>query len=408
MMKPFTNTRSGLAAVLAILAAAGCAPVDGPKSASVSSSEQQRSGALALFPVLDAEAKPEENVVISPASIDLAFGLLHAGARGDTRQQIEDILPPPADPLGFESDERDVRVNLSNALFLDRDFRFRDSYLRETRRTYEAEAETVDFADKQASADTINAWANEATEGLIPEVIAPSGIEDTMIAVLANALYFEGLWRTKLMSQQELPFLFGNGEEKPFTFVGETFDTLYTKSSGWEAIRLPYRNPRYAMDIMIPEDREIMPAAPSLEFIERMKLRLDDEDPELVRVQIPQFETDYSQSLVASLQKLGLTLPFSEVEADLSGIAEPGQRPISVSEVKHVTKLQVYDEGTKAAAVTTISIVVSGARLLPKEPILFRADRPFIVVLRDLERDAVLFIGRIADPQPFDPQVIEP
>ncbi|MBY6127732.1 serpin family protein [Qipengyuania aquimaris] len=408
MMKPFTNTRSGLAAVLAILAAAGYAPVDRPEGASVSSSEQQRSGALALFPVLDAEAKPEENVVISPASIDLAFGLLHAGARSDTRQQIEDILPPPADPLGFESDERDVRVNISNALFLDRDFRFRDSYLRETKRTYEAEAETVDFTDRQASADRINAWANEATEGLIPEVIAPSGIEDTMVALLANALCFEGLWRTKLTSQQELPFLFGSGDEKPFTFVGETFDTLYTKSSGWEAIRLPYRNPRYAMDIMIPEDREIMSAAPSLEFIERMKLRLDDEDPELVRVQIPQFETDYSQSLVASLQKLGLTLPFNEVEADLSGIAEPGQRPISVSEVKHVTKLQVYDEGTKAAAVTTISIVLSGGRLLPKEPILFRADRPFIVVLRDLERDAVLFIGRIADPQPFEPEVIEP
>lgn len=138
-----------------------------------------------------------------------------------------------------------------------------------------------------------------------------------------------------------------------------------------------------------------------------MKRELDSDETEVVQVEIPQFETDFSISLNETLVALGLTLPFDEVNGDLSGMAEPGQRPIVVSDVRHVTKLQVYDEGTKAAAVTTISIVVTGARILPKEPIPFRADRPFIVVLRDLDRDAILFIGRISDPQPFDPAVAE-
>lgn len=405
-MKKSSALRAGLLVALVCLAAPACTQVERPNSGS--QTERQRSGALELFPVLDAAAKPRDNVVISPASIDLAFGLLHLGAQGDTREQIEAILPPPADPLGFESDERDVRVTISNALFLDRDFRFRDSYLVGTRNIYEAEAQTVDYSDEEASADTINAWAKEATEGLIPRVISPLSIDDSMIAVLANALYFEGLWRTKLMSSEELPFLFGSGEEKPFTFVGETLDMPYTRYRGWEAIRLPYRNPRYAMDFLIPEDRKIMEAAPSLEFIERMKQSLDGDETEPVRVEIPQFETDYGESLVEPLKALGLTMPFDPLNADLGGIAEPGQRRIVVDAVQHITKLQVYDEGTKAAAVTTMSIVTTSARRLPREPILFRADRPFIVVLRDLERDAVLFIGRIADPQPFDPEVVEP
>ena len=364
-------------------------------------------GALALFPILDAGAEKSENVVISPASIDLAFGLLHAGARGGTQAQLETLLPPPENPLGFESDNDDVRVTISNALFLDDRYRFRDSYVSQVRKTYEAEAIPTDFTDKTGAAGTINRWADKATEGLIPEVITPGAIQADMVAVLANALYFDGLWETKLMSSRQHPFLFGNGTEKAFTFVGETFDTPYAKVDGWEAIRLPYRSDRYAMDIIMPGEREIMAKAPPLEFIERMKRELDGDETEFVQVEIPQFETDFSISLNETLVALGLTLPFDEVNGDLTGMAEPGQRPIVVSDVRHVTKLQVYDEGTKAAAVTTISIVVTGARILPKEPIPFRADRPFIAVLRDLDRDAVLFIGRISDPQPFDPAVAE-
>ncbi|MBX7532576.1 serpin family protein [Qipengyuania sp. 1XM1-15A] len=404
---PLIRNASHLFLAAAGLTLAACsAQTEGPQSAGPSGTGGG-GGALALFPILDAEAEPDENVVISPVSIDLAFGLLHAGARGETRTQLEQYLPPLADPMGYETDKDDVKVAISNALFLDDRFRFRDSYVSQLRREYEAKAIATDFTDKQGAADTINSWADDATEGLIPEVIPPAAITPDMIAVLANALYFDGLWETKLMSSSQHPFLFGSGREAPFTFVGETFETPYARVKGWKSVRLPYRNDRYAMDILMPSDREIMAAAPPLELIERLKQELDGDETELVRVEIPQFETDFAISLNDTLMSLGVTLPFDEVRVDLSGLAEPGQRPIVVSDVRHVTKLQVYDEGTKAAAVTTISIVLTGGRVLPKDPILFRADRPFIAVLRDLERDAVLFIGRISDPQPFDPEVAE-
>ena len=395
-------------ALVALMAGCTTPPEDNSGAEEPAAVTEQRDGAMALLPVLDAEAGPEENVVFSPASINLAFGLLYEGSGGDTRAQIGRILPPPADPLGYASDEKDVEVSVANALFLDRDFRFRDSYVSRTRRAYDAAAIAVDYSDAVASAKTINDWADKATRGLIPNVISPPAIDESMIAVLANALYFEGLWKTKLLYRKQHPFLFGNGAEEPFTFVGQTFDVAYASRGDWEAIRLPYRNERYAMDIVMPRNREVMERAASAQLLESFAGDLSKAKPDLVEVEIPQFETDYSQSLVAPLKAIGLTLPFAKGEADFSAMVEPGQPPVVVSDVRHLTKLQVYDEGTKAAAVTTISIITTSARILPKEPRRFRADRPFMIVLRDLEQGAILFVGRIADPQPFEPEVEEP
>ena len=398
-------SRPLLAASAALLASCTSLPSgDGSVGAPIERGDGP--GAMALFPALEAKAKRDENVFISPLSIELAFGLLHVGARGETRAQVEQFLPLPADPLGFEVDGDDVTVAVSNALFLDDDFRFRPEYLRETKRVYEAQAIAVDFAQKQRSADTINAWAKEATRGMIPQVISPPAITNDMIALLANALYFEALWQTKLDRSSNHPFLFGDGSRKPFKFVGESFETPYAKLGDWAAVRLPYRGGRFVMDIVMPDEQQVMTQAPSLEFIAQTKTALDAADARLVKVEVPQFEIDFGQSLKQPLIDLGLTLPFG-ASADLTGIAEPGQRPIMVSDVQHITKLQVYDEGTKAAAITTIGIVVTGARIEPEGAIPFRADRPFIVVIRDLERDAVLFIGRISDPQPIEPEVDE-
>lgn len=396
----------------AAVALAGCATVPPATDADYGDydppAKSDGAGAIGLFPILDENAGREANVVLSPVSIDLAFGLLHEGARGETKAQIERLIPPPSDPMGFESNTDYVELAISNALFLDREFRFRKEYVAETRKKYEAEAITVDFSAKQAASDTINGWADKATEGLIQQVISPEAIDLSTIAILANALYFEGLWETKLGETSQHPFLFGTGSEKPFKFVGETFETPHAKGDGWEAVRLPYRNERYAMDIIMPARREVMAAAPSLTRIEQLKLALDESEGRLVQVEIPQFETDFAEGIKRPLIGLGLTLPFDPVNADLFGMVEPGQKPVSVSEVRHVTKLQVYDEGTKAAAVTTISIVVTGGRLVRGNPIQFRADRPFVIVLRDLQRDVILFIGRIADPQPFEPTRTDP
>lgn len=393
--------------LLATLALAACSTPSKEDSALGMTTTTGASGAMALFPILDAEAGPGENIVYSPASVDQAFGLLHIAARGDTSAELERILPAPRSAKFLQSNEKDVEVRLANALFLSDAFEINRSFVETAERRYDATTQSVDFRQAQQTAETINDWADEATDGLIPEVMTPDAIKPEMIAVLANALYFDGKWQTKLKSQQQKPFLFGDRRDEDFQFVGEILSLPLVREGDWTAVRLPYRNERYVMDVIMPQTRKIMDEAPSPAVISRVADALADADEVMVDFLIPQFEVDYSAGLIPTLKALGLTAPFTDGVADLSGIAASGQRNIVVSDVRHVTKLQVFDEGTRAAAVTTISIILTAGRTFEKKPETFHADRPFMIVIRDLEADAILFVGRISDPQPFEPVVEE-
>jgi serine protease inhibitor len=127
----------------------------------------------------------------------------------------------------------------------------------------------------------------------------------------------------------------------------------------------------------------------------------------LVALELPRFEIDYDIGLIEPLQALGLTLPFDTDRADLSAMAEPGQKPLYVKDATHITKLQVFEDGTKAAAVTTLRIVPTASRLAREDPIPFVVDRPFVVIIRDLQSRQILFLGRISTPQPFTPEAPE-
>lgn len=360
-------------------------------------------GAMALLPVLDAEVGAAENLFYSPASIEQAFGVLELGAAGETRSQLRSVLPPPRDAKGLAGKGDGVEVRLANALWLSDKWRFNPQFVAQAADRYGATAEALDFSQQDASAARINAWADGATQGLIPKVVGPDAIDPDGAAFITNALYFDGLWQTPFDGREQAPFLFGNGQNRPFTLMRETITAPLVKRGEWSAVRLAYQNPRYAMDVIMPTDRVVMRRAPAVDEISAIASDLGKAAPSRVLMRLPQFEVDYDAGLVPPLQAIGLTLPFDAAAADLSGIAQPGQRRVVVDAVRHIAKLQVFDIGTRAAAVTVMRIVPTAARIEPTAPVPFTADRPFVVVIRDLERGEVLFVGRIADPQPFEP-----
>lgn len=355
--------------------------------------------------MLDEDAGPEENVFFSPLSVDYAFSIVALGARGETAQQLSTILPPPAAPDVYKYNANGVELRLASRLWVERQFNPARSFSEAAAARYEAGIERIDKSKPDESAATINRWANEKTNGLIPRVVSEDEIQQMLAMIITNAIYFDGDWARRFGGSAMEPFLFGDGTRKPFKLMSERMELATVDRGDWRGVRLPYRDPRYAMDVIMPERRRIMASAPSLEVIETFAERLDKAKPQLVDVKLPQFEIDTDFDLVMPLQRLGLTLPFDPGRADLSGMVENGQGGLYVGGAKQLAKLQVFDTGTRAAAVTVVSIMITSARPPDtRRAVEFTVDRPFIVVLRDLKNDAILFLGRIADPKEFEPE----
>lgn len=392
MFKPLT---AGLAPLM--LAACATAPVatSAPPPAAAPSGD----GAMALFAVLDREAGPARNVVYSPASVEQAFGLLQLGAGGGTREQLEQMLPAPVDAASLENAGPAVRVKVANALWLSKDFQFRDSFLADTRTRYDAVAERIDVAQPDATAKRINAWADKATEHLIPSIVEPQAITPDLLAMLTNALFFEGKWQEYFRDEASRPFLYGDGHEEPFDLMQDRAARRTVDSGGWRALRLPYADTRYVMDVIMPAERKAMAQAPSLDRIAALGKALDGAHEQQVNIRLPRFEISYEAGLIPGLKAIGLTLPFCDSCADFAPMLAPGQPPVVVGDVRHMARLQVFDEGTRAAAVTAISIVVTSAPIQPPKVIDFTVDRPFIAVIRDRTLGKVLFVARVAAPQ---------
>lgn len=410
-------------AIIALTASlAGCATPRTAAEARFPSSEPvqsalDRSG-YRLFEVQRDQAGAEVNTFVSPLSIQQAMGLVHAGTRGATAGEIETAFGLPAGAAadaalsaqraGVTDGTGAVTVNLANALWLSKDVTFQPDFLAAARETYAATAERLDFAGApQGSADAINGWAARETKGLIRSVVSPDGFNDATVAVLTNAVFFEGQWATKFEQAYPQPFLFGDGHEAPFPLMSETAAWSYAEAAGWKAVRLPYKadaagvqTPRFVMDVFIPAKRQAGAMLGAGTYA-ALTASLNKSPPGLVSVTLPRFEIGWKQVVNQTLMNIGIKAAFQPGVGDFSAMVQPGGKRMAISKVNHASKLQVFETGTRAAAVTAVEIITTAARINPVKPKLFRADQPFHLVIRDLGSNTVLFAGRIAKPDVY-------
>ena len=396
-------------------ALSACSPIatDAPPDAPPAPSQTGGYAAgdpLALWPLLEGAAAVRENIVYSPVSITQAVGLVHLGARGETARQIEAFLGTGTATDRTLAEERralvpsarsPVRVSIANALFLSTKFRFRASYLQGAKSFYDATATTVDFMDRPvAAAATINRWAKDATEGLIPQVTDAAAIQRDAAAYLANATFFEGGWQDRFTKTDQSKFLFGDGTERDFMLMSGAGRFATVSQGEWKAVRLPYGDPRFVMDVMLPAARRADLPAISPGQIASLSKSLGQAEKQALRPIMPKFQASMKRDLIPPLRKAGLTSPFDQDRADLSGMIEDGQPWLYIDEAYQVAKLEVFEAGTRAAAVTVmVPVPVSAPPPFTGQD--FRVDHPFLFAIRDLETGAILFFGRIAAPEPF-------
>ena len=356
--------------------------------------------AFNLYRSLNSES-PETNIFISPISASTAIALLNAGAEGTTSEEICSML-------GFEgqsSKEIDnfykslngkisaadpsSRFESANSIWVSKDIHLKGNYVSRARKFYDAKVSGVDFSS-YSSVDAINRWCSDKTEGKIHKIIREP--DPNLKLMLVNALYFKAAWNfSRFPIVKDETFRRVGGAESPQKMMYKDGKFFYAKDDIFSIIEIPYGNGTFAMYILLPEDESEEGFRSAVEAVtaDRWDSLTGMMNKKEVHLAIPKFKIEYEALMNDALMSLGMMTAFTPA-ADLSGISSA---PLMVSFVKQKACLDVNEEGTEAAAVTSIGIKLTSMRQ-EEEPVIFRADRPFIFTICDRSTGAVLFIGQ--------------
>lgn len=367
---------------------------------------------LLIHDALMRTAEAGDNVFISPLSISLALSMAYNGAAGDTATAMADTLQLSdleIDAINeanrallqaYSADSADmplgVRLHIANSLWHRQGFPLRSEFLQRNATFYDATAEQLDFAAPE-SVDVINEWVSRRTEGLIDNLV--DRLEDDLVLLLINTVYFKGEWTVPFDAAftREGPFRLASGEERmvPFMYHDGRFD--HYANADFQAVRLPYGDDeRLAMYVFLPAETTDLHA-----FAEQLSYTNWNEwlagfTRKLGEVTLPRINVEYKTSLNDVLHSLGMGVAFDRMRADFSNIVpKDSAAPLSISDVVHQSVLKVDEEGTEAAAATSVGVRVTS---MPMYEFRFTADRPFFVAIRDDATGSLLFVGSIADP----------
>ena len=360
------------------------------------------------FNLLKVLFEKDQNVVISPLSISLAFSMVYNGADKETKKQMAEVMfidNINEDELnrenfqlmqGLEDKDPKVEISIANSIWARKEVNFNQSFLDLNNLYYRAETSTLDFSSPLA-ADTINEWVSASTKEKITSIV-DSPIDPLTVMFLINAVYFKGTWTFEFdkSKTEEKDFYVGSFESVRTDFMKQERDNfLYLENDDFQAVNMPYgESEKLSMYVFLPK-------TDLASFFANLSLNNWDEwiksfGEKEGTVELPKFKVEYETSLVSPFEYLGMTKAFSPMEADFSGIRS--QRDIYISDAKHKTFIEVNEEGTEAAAVTSIEMVISALPSEEERPFYMVVDRPFFFAISDSDSGQILFSGFIYDP----------
>jgi serpin B len=353
------------------------------------------------------QIQPGTNVFISPFSVSTVLQMVANGAAGDTKTEMQRVLkttglPPEAlnaaskDLNQSLNSQTNVILNLANAIWYKNEFHLKPEFVSVNKNFFLAKLAGVDFG-KPESAQTINDWAETSTHGKIKQVVQWPFDPLTRV-ILANAIYFKGKWDRQFDKQSTKDRAFnmlpGGRMPKQVPTMWQNGRFNYQQGDGFQAVRLSYAGGRLQMYLFLPDTNssptKLLADLNAESWRDKILPKFQDSDGTLA---LPRFKLDYDVILNDSLKALGMKRAFDD--ADFSAMAD---EPLFVSEVKQKSFVVVNEEGTEAAAVTTVNMMTRGRLLHPPEIFKMIVDRPFLFVIGDDTTKSILFMGVIYDP----------
>ena len=349
--------------------------------------------------------------MLSPLSASAALTMLLNGAEGQTYTQIRDMLGYPADldiadinrvyrdlvKQLLEADKT-VKLSLANSVFYHHVFDVKPAFTDALKAEFDALVQDLDFSDPR-SVDVINQWASDNTNGLIESVL--NELTPDLVMVLMNAIYYKGDWTNKFdeSATQDRTFTFLDGSTAQVPTMSGEVTARYTSGEGYRVVELPYGRRNFSMVIVIPDDHafeSFMNTFDGEEWLEVTRRLGSTNEWMAADVYLPKFKyRTNSFFLNETLQNLGMQQAFEGGAADFSALSDT---PVFVGFVKQDSYIDVNEEGTEAAAITTIGIRVESVGPEPTKP-TFVIDRPFLYGIRERTTNTLLFMGHVVDPR---------
>ncbi|QNI30281.1 serpin family protein [Alloacidobacterium dinghuense] len=352
-----------------------------------------------------ASNKSDQNIFVSPTNIAVALAMTSNGASGATRQAILQTLHADGQPVEtFNAANRAleeqiagttaVQLSMANALWLQQDIPVNPSFRQTLQAAYSAQAENLDFR-KASAVETINAWVAKHTNDRIPKIL--DQVDPSTVALLTNAIAFKGKWTMQFDPKVTQPhdFKMANGTLSKVQIMQQTAEYGYSNAEGLEAIRLPYADGTFAMYVVLPKNDTAMQSFLQQLTADAFTKIVSSLHPQRGTIELPRFTITYDATLNAILTKLGMGNAFSD-HANFEGICKAPPH-LRISEVRHASFLKVDEEGTEAAAATSVGIRATAIRIEPP-PFHMVVDHPFFLAIRDERNGQIIFTGSIGKP----------
>ena len=354
------------------------------------------------------------NLFFSPFSLSSALALTYEGARGRTADEIRNVFFFPGNDTalrgGFSgmnaavnSPDPHYSLRTANALWAEKTYPFLDDYVTTASQYYGAKTTNLDFiSHPEDSRVTINSWVENRTEDRIKDLIPAGVIDPATRLVITNAIYFKGSWvkqfdRNRTM---DMDFRTGTGTTVKVPMMQRTDEGavfLYAENDNLQMLAMPYEHStgrRLSMVVLLPKSDNLTGTEAALDAGSLAALQQSAETRR-VMVYFPKFTLNTRYSLPAVLAAMGMPTAFTP-SADFSGM--DGTKDLLISDVIHQAYVDVNEEGTEAAAATAVVMKMAAAPANPEPVPVFRADHPFIFIIRDDETGAILFMGRVVNP----------
>ena len=354
--------------------------------------------ALNLF----SEVKGLGSSVISPMSVTYLMAMLANGAEASTREEIMATIGAKDFDINemnafyaylmqrAKTADKHTTLNIANYIALNKEFQLKKKYASTIADSYKGAVEALDFNNPE-STKRINGWCSEHTDNMIPSII--DQVEPSAVAYIMNAIYFNGTWADKFDKNNTKKEQF-NGYTRDIKYVDmmhRNAKYYYTSNDVYSAVTLPYGSGTYSMTVILPNEGKFIPDVTKALDAKSIASLRSNMDECIVDLKLPRFTTEMKLSLKDIIAKLGAPSMFDASRADFSSFANGN---VYVSEMLQKAKIEVSEEGTKAAAVTMGMVKLTSIR--PDEPrrVDFHCDHPFIYMIQDNYTGAILFMGQ--------------